>query len=150
MRRVDSLEKDFDAGRDWGQEEKGTTEDEMAGWHQWLDGCEFEWTPGVGDGQRCLACCNSWGRKESGTTEQLNLPIQPIGGGLGEDFPVECCIVLGPWFWLVCVIYPPVCSKAWAIRTYYLQELESPWQRDSFIWLWLKANLLQLLSSLAW
>ena len=47
--------KDSDAGRDWGQEEKGTTEDEMAGWHHWLDGCEFEWTPGVGDGQGGLA-----------------------------------------------------------------------------------------------
>ena len=64
--------KDSDAGRDWGQEEKGTTEDVMAGWHHWLDGCESEWTPGVGDGQRGLACCNSWGRKESDTTEQLN------------------------------------------------------------------------------
>ena len=64
--------KDSDAGRDWGQEEKGTTEDEMAGWHQWLDGLESEWTPGVGDGQGGLACCNSWGRKESDTTEQLN------------------------------------------------------------------------------
>ena len=57
--RVDSLEK-TDAGRDWGQEEKGTTEDEMTGWHYWLDGCESEWTPGVGDGQGGLACCNSW------------------------------------------------------------------------------------------
>ena len=64
--------KDSDAGRDWGQEEKGTTEDEMAGWHHWLDGCEFQWTLGVGDGQGGLACCNSWGRKESDTTEQLN------------------------------------------------------------------------------
>ena len=64
--------KDPDAGRDWGQEEKGMTEDEMAGWHHWLDRREFEWTLGVGDGQRGLACCNSWGRKESDTTEQLN------------------------------------------------------------------------------
>ena len=64
--------KDSDAGRDWGQEEKGTTEDEMAGWHQRLDGHEFEWTPGVGDGQGGLACCDSWGRKESDTTERLN------------------------------------------------------------------------------
>jgi len=64
--------KDSDAGRDWGQEEKGTTEDEMAGWHQWLDGHEFEWIPGVGDGQGGLACCNSWGRKESDTTDWLN------------------------------------------------------------------------------
>ena len=64
--------KDSDAGRDWGLEEKGTTEDEMAGWHPWLDGCESEWTPGVGDGQGGLACCDSWGCKESDTTERLN------------------------------------------------------------------------------
>ena len=60
--------KDFDAGR----EEKGTTEDEMAGWHHWLDGRESEWAPGVGDGQGSLACCTSRGRKESDTTERLN------------------------------------------------------------------------------
>ena len=53
--------KDSDAGRDWGQEEKGTTEDEMAGWHHWLDGREFEWTSGDGDGQGHLAWCDSWG-----------------------------------------------------------------------------------------
>ena len=64
--------KDSDAGRDWGQEEKGTTEDEMAGWHHWLDGRESEWTPGVGDGQGGLACRDSWGRKESDMTERLN------------------------------------------------------------------------------
>ena len=64
--------KDSDAGRDWGQEEKGPTEDEMAGWHHWLDGHEFEWTLGVGDGQGGLACCNSWGHKELDMTEQLN------------------------------------------------------------------------------
>ena len=64
--------KDPDAGRNWGQEEKGTTEDEMAGWYHQLEGCEFEWTPGVGDGQGGLACCGSWGCKELDTTEQLN------------------------------------------------------------------------------
>ena len=64
--------KDSDAGRHWGQEEKGTTEDEMAGWHHQLDGCEFEWTPGDGDGQGGLACCDSWGREESDTIERLN------------------------------------------------------------------------------
>ena len=52
--------KDSDAGRDWGQEEKGMTEDEMAGWHHGLDGHEFEWTPGDGNGQGGLACCDSW------------------------------------------------------------------------------------------
>ena len=55
--------KDSDAGRDCGQEENGTTEDEMAGWHHRLDGHEFEETPGVGDGHGVLACCNSWGRR---------------------------------------------------------------------------------------
>ena len=55
--------KDPDAGRDWGQEEKGMTEDEMAGWHNRLDGREFEWTPGVGDGQGGLACFASWGHR---------------------------------------------------------------------------------------
>ena len=64
--------KDSDAGRDWRQEEKGTTEDEMAGWHHRLDGHEFGWTPGAGDGQGGLACCDSWGRKESDKTERLN------------------------------------------------------------------------------
>ena len=64
--------KDSDSERDWGQEEKGTTEDEMAGWHHRLDAYEFEWTTGVGDGQGVLACCDSWGCKESDTTEWLN------------------------------------------------------------------------------
>ena len=64
--------KDPDAGKDWGQEEKGTTEDEMVGWHHWQNGYGFGWTPGVGDGQGGLVCCGSWGCKESDTTEQLN------------------------------------------------------------------------------
>ena len=63
--------KDPEAGKDWGQEEKGTTEDEMVGWHHRHNGHGFEWIPGVGDGQRGLACCGSWGCKESDTTEQL-------------------------------------------------------------------------------
>ena len=64
--------KDPDAGKDWGQEEKGMTEDEMVGCHHRLDGHGFGWTPGVGDGQGDLECCDSWGCKESDTTEQLN------------------------------------------------------------------------------
>ena len=63
--------KNPDAGRDWGQEEKGMTEDEMAGWHHWLDGHESVWIPGVGDGQGGLVCCDSWGCKESDMTEWL-------------------------------------------------------------------------------
>ena len=68
--------KDPDTGKDWGQEEKGTTEDEMAGWHG------FGWIPGIGDRQGGLACCGSWGRKESDTTEWLNWTeyIQDEGG----------------------------------------------------------------------
>ena len=64
--------KDSDGGRDWGQEEKVTAEDEMAGWHYRLDGRESEWTQGDGDGQGGLACCDSWGRKQWDTTERLN------------------------------------------------------------------------------
>ena len=64
--------KDPDAGKDWGQEEKGTTEDEMIGWHQSLNGHEFEWVPGVHDGQGSLACCSPRGCKESDTTKRLN------------------------------------------------------------------------------
>ena len=64
--------KDPDAGKDWRREEKGTTEDDMVGWHHWLDGHEFELTPGVGDGQGSLACAVPWGCKELDTTERLN------------------------------------------------------------------------------
>ena len=79
--------KDPDAGKDWGQGEKGTTEDKMAGWHHRLDGHEFGWTPGVGDGQGGLACCDSWGHKKSDTTERLSDLIWP------ED--LDCFSVLG-------------------------------------------------------
>ena len=72
--------KDPNAGRDWGQEEKGTTEDEMAGWYHRLNGHEFGWTPGVGDGQGGLTCCDSWGHKELDTTEQLNWTELPGSG----------------------------------------------------------------------
>ena len=65
--------KDTNAGKDWRQEEKGTTEDEMVGWHHQFNGQEFEQAPGVGDGQGSLACCSSWGSKELDTTEGLNL-----------------------------------------------------------------------------
>ena len=61
-----------DAGKDWRQEEKGMTEDEMVVWHHWLDRHEFEQAPGVGDGQEGLECCSSWGCRESDMTEWLN------------------------------------------------------------------------------
>ena len=71
--------KDPDAGRDWGHEKKGMTEDEMAGMHHQLDGNEFEWTPGVDDEQGGLVCCDSWGHKELATTERLNCTgLKPV------------------------------------------------------------------------
>ena len=82
--------KDSDAGRDWRQDEKGTTEDEMAGWHHWLDGRESEWTPGVGDGQGGLACYDSWSRKELDTTERLNWT---------ELIPLYTTLSLLTWKW---------------------------------------------------
>ena len=64
--------KDPDAGKDWRQEEKGTSEDEMVRWHHWLNGHEFWWALEVSDGQGGLACCSPWCRKELDMTEQLN------------------------------------------------------------------------------
>ena len=75
--------KDPDAGKDWRQEEKGMTEDEMVGWHHWLNGHEFEQALGVGDGQGSLACYSPWGPKESDTTEQLNWVFQEKLTSLG-------------------------------------------------------------------
>ena len=66
------IRKDLDAGKDWRQEEKGMTEDEMVGWHHQLDGHEFEQAPGVGDGQGNLLCCSPWGHRELDTTEWRN------------------------------------------------------------------------------
>ena len=70
--------KDYDAGKDWRQEEKGTTEGKMVGWHHQLDGHEFEHALGVGDRQGSLACCSPWGCKESDMTERLNWTESPV------------------------------------------------------------------------
>ena len=77
--------EDPDAGKDWRQEEKGTTEDEMVGWHHQFNGHGFGWTPGVGDGQGGLACCGSWGCKESDMTERRNW-TQLNWGPFSQDF----------------------------------------------------------------
>ena len=82
--------KDPDAGKDWGQEEKRTTEDEMVGWHHWLNGHGFGWTPGVGDGQGGLVCCGSWGRKESETTERLKWTELKLNRESFQN-PLVCC-----------------------------------------------------------
>ena len=78
--------KDPDAGKDWRQEEKGTTEEEMVRWHHWLNGHGFGWTQGVGDGQGGLACCSSWGHKESDMTEWLNWEMEEFSS-LGYETP---------------------------------------------------------------
>ena len=79
--KANSLEKTLMLGKDWGQEEKGVTEDEMAGWHHWLNGHEFEQIPGDSEGQGSLVCCNPWGHKESDTTENNNNLTQTRGSG---------------------------------------------------------------------
>ena len=76
-------EKDPDTGKDWKQEEKGITEDKMVGWYHWLDGHEFEQEAVVHDGQGSLACCSTWGHKESDMTEQLNWT--EIGAAIMEN-----------------------------------------------------------------
>ena len=83
------IRKDPDAGKDWRQEEKGKTEDEMVGWHDWLSGHEFKNTPGDGDGQGSLACCSPWGHKELDTTEWLNNKNK-WGPLMGTLYPAFC------------------------------------------------------------
>ena len=79
MQRSDSLEKNPDGVKDWRQEEKGTTEDEMVGWHHWRDGREFEPAPGAGDGQGSLVSCSPWYHKEADTAGQLNWIMSDAG-----------------------------------------------------------------------
>ena len=112
--------KDSDAGRDWGQEEKGMTEDEMAGWHHWLNGRESQWTPGVGDGQGGLACWDSWGRKESDMTEQL------IWSDLIWMLVVEGCFVDWSTTGRTPGLYPPEASGTLQCLNDQLKHLQ--WQ----------------------
>ena len=77
--------KDADAGKDWRQEEKGTKEDEMVGWHHWLDGHEFEQAPGVGEGQGNLSYCSPWSRKELTHWKRLWCWEEFRAGGEGDD-----------------------------------------------------------------
>ena len=83
--------KDPDAGKDWRQEEKGTTEDEMVGWCHRLDACEFEQALGVGDGQEGLVCCSPWSHKESDTTERMNWTDPPQSRPLHPYPPHSPC-----------------------------------------------------------
>ena len=82
--------KDPNAGKDWRQEEKGTTEDETVGWHHWCDRRKFEQPPEIGDGQRSLACCSPWGRKKPDMTEWLNWTDWKVALNVHE-FHLELC-----------------------------------------------------------
>ena len=93
--------KDSDAGKDSGQDEKGMTEDEMTGWHHQFDGRGFGWTLGVGDGQGGLACCDSWGRKELDTTEQLNWTELILGYAVKCSFLSVGIILMKRCSWFI-------------------------------------------------
>ena len=106
--------KDPDAGEHWGKEEKGMTEPEMVGCHHWLNGHGFGWTPGISDGQGGLACCGSWGCKESDTTERLNLTeLNYIRPGLLSQttwvpiptLPLTMCVTLGKLTYLLKLLF---------------------------------------------
>ena len=141
--------KDPDAERDWGQEEKGMTEDEMAGWHHHLDGHKFDWTPGVGDGQGGLECCDSWDRNESDTTERLNW----------TDFWQEDCDCCFPWsiffsslsmfnfisFSLIFINLTITCLDVIFFPTWVTQVDWAPWLKKEYslaICLWKKKKQL--------
>ena len=100
--------RDPDAGKDWRQEEKGTPEDEMVGWHLWLNGHGFEKAPGDDEGQQSLACCCPWGHKESDKAEQLDSNNQLITRPILKDIceqneVIHMWSLEGSWaqeFWL--------------------------------------------------
>ena len=143
--------KDPDAGKDWRQEEKGMTEDEMVGWHHWFNGPEFEWTLGVGDGQGGLMCCSPWGCKESDTTEGLNwLCLHWIKGNIllkltsPTSFSsfnvasyVALIIFLLDWHGLTILISRPVVSwhkVFWGHSSLcYLSEEKTDWQMIAWL-----------------
>ena len=133
--------KDPDAGKDWGQEEKGMTEDEMVGWHHRLDGHEFEETPGVSDGQGSLACYSPWGRKESHTTEWLNWTellreccmyqwtawLLICLRNLSQEFIISCALI-GTNYLFVCSpqMFPATCLSLCSLRGGVLLTLRRP------------------------
>ena len=133
--------KDPDAGKDWGQEEKGTTEDEMAGWHHWCDGREFGWTPGVGDGQGGLAYCGSWGCKELNTTERLNwtvcdMSVHKIKEVHVSFFPAAdkhlVCISIEPWILIRRIIsHQKRFFQRWLLQCFSCQILISGSHADT-------------------
>ena len=125
--------KDSDAGRDWGQEEKGMTEDEMAGWHHWLDGLESQWTPGVGDGQGGLACCDSWACKESDMTDRL-IWSDLIWRGIPRN-RIQC---VSPWklnpLVLEMFLLESVTERNWLMKKDIICSEEWQGFRNSLFW----------------
>ena len=109
--------QDPDAGKDWWPEEKGTTEDEMVGWHHQLNGRGFGWTPGVDDGQGGLACCNLWGHKESDTTEWLNWTEVIL---LFYDFLKEIITHLHLLCWYSCFPMEEILRRITCIKEDYI------------------------------
>ena len=93
------IEKDPNAGTDWRQEEKGITEDEMAGWHHWLNGHEFEQALGAGEGQGGLACCSPWGYKELDMTEQMNNKVCKMAHYVLQLILLSSHLVCSPRSW---------------------------------------------------
>ena len=109
--------KDADAGKDWRQEEQGTTEDEMAGWHHWLNLHEFEQAPGVGDGQGSLLCCSPWGSKVLDMTERLTWT--------GFRHKKEGALPLWQHGWTVKILWK--WKSLSRVRLFVIHGLYSPW-----------------------
>ena len=142
------LRKDPDAGKDWRQEEKGTTEDEMAGWYHWLNRHGFGWTPGVGDRQGGLACCGSWGCKESDMTEWLNWTktMTTAYGNIPNLLPRH--IFEGKYWSVVCWWQSSLtASKSWAPKNQRPPTINpmKACPRGSLQCLWLNTMVSQLL-----
>ena len=93
--------KDPDAGKDWGQEKKGTTEDEIVGWHYWLDGHEFKQSQGASEGQGSLAWCSPWSGKESDTTEQQQKYMDMYLGLCIRNNGMKCFKSLNSCLWVL-------------------------------------------------
>ena len=123
MRRANSLERP--AGKDWGQEEKGTTENDMVGWHHQLNGHGFAWTLGVGDGQGGLACCGSRGLKESDRTEWLNwteLNIERLMGVLSKILTFLIPLII----FKINLMISEISLKAWGVYSLKINQLTKP------------------------
>ena len=127
MRRADSLEKTLMLGKIEGGRRKGRTENVMVGWHRWLNGHGFGWTPRVGDGQGGLACCSSWGCKELDMTEWLHfhfsLSLSCIGEG--NSNPLQCSCLENPKD-----------GGAWWAAVYGVSQSWT-WAAGAYIWIWL-------------